>query len=150
MADEEVQKIISNGEREVGFTFDPKASELTVSIARGSPYVASLLCHHASQSALLDSRIVVATADVTFAVEQVHAEFQVRIGKALVNRVSMLVDQGHGEHLDIAARAVISAEGPIGVKDIQKNSDLDAKAAERMISALMDAGILSLADDDAS
>lgn len=148
MSDEEVQKVISNGEREIGFTFDTAASELIIGVSRGSPYVANLLCHHASQSALNDSRIVVSVSDVAYAVEQVYMEFRVRIGKPVTMRVKILIDRGHGADLDWAAHAALSAEGPIGVQDLLRYSDYDAKSAEKLLVSLSEAGILTATDED--
>ena len=80
-------KIVSNGEREVGFTFEPAASELVTAVSRGSPYIANLLAHHAGQSALGADRVTVLAADVAASVDQTCMEFEGRIGKGTRSRL---------------------------------------------------------------
>lgn len=148
MTDEEILEIVANGEREVGMSFEPAASELIVAVSRGSPYVANLLGHHSGQYALQDSRATVTSADVALAVDQVQVEFQARLGKAISTRLRTLVDLGHGEDLDIAARTALSAEGAFGIREMLQFNDVDAAKAGRILERLVDDGLLVLADED--
>ena len=50
MSDAEVLQIVANGEREASVTFDTHAGAYVVALASGSPYIASLLCHHAGHA----------------------------------------------------------------------------------------------------
>jgi hypothetical protein len=150
MTDEEILQIVGKGEQEIGLRFEPGANELIVAVSRGSPYVANLLCHHAGHSALNDERMTVFTSDVASAVGLIQIEFQARIGKSNVARVRGLVDQGHGEDLDIAARTALSAEGLFGVKEIQQFNDVDVASAGRIIDHLLADGILVIAEEDES
>ena len=47
MSDDEVRQMVARGERVSGITYDAAAQDLVVRIARGWPYIAVLVCHHA-------------------------------------------------------------------------------------------------------
>ena len=147
MSSEEIQQIVANGEREVGFTFEPSATELVVAVSRGSPYVANLLCHHAGQECLGDGRVIVATADVALAVDRVQDEFQSQLSKPVASRLRAMIDKGYGADLDIAARTMLSAESAIGVIELRAHNDLDEAQAEAILKHLVAGEILVLADE---
>jgi Cdc6-like AAA superfamily ATPase len=148
MSDAEVMKIVNNGEREVGFSFEPAASDLVIAVARGSPYIANLLCHHAGQTALEEGRTTVLTSDVVGAVGLAQSDFRGRIAKAVQAQVARLTEQGHGEDLDFAARTSLSADGPFGVSEVQEYNQIDAATATQALDRLCDAGVLTLAEED--
>lgn len=148
MPDREVLSIVSNGEREVGFAFEPAARDLVVAVSRGSPYIANLLCHHAGYAALEDGRTTVMSNDVAVAVDRADIEFQSRIPKALQSQLRRLVDQGHGMDLDIAARTALSSAGSFSVAEVQEYNQVDTATAERALKRLADEGLLVLSDDD--
>jgi Cdc6-like AAA superfamily ATPase len=99
MADAEVTALIENGSRMSGVKFDPKAIDLVVSAARGSPYLTNLLCHVGGMLALDDGRLQVQLDDVVRALEDVIEDFRRRIPQQLVS------------HLDQAAIG-LDAAGP--------------------------------------
>jgi hypothetical protein len=148
MSDAEVMKIVNNGEREVGFSFEPAASDLVIAVARGSPYIANLLCHHAGQTALEEGRTTVLTNDVVGAVGLAQSDFRGRIAKSVQAQVARMVDQGHGDDLDYAARTSLSADGAFGVTEMQEYNQVDAATATQALDRLCDAGILMLAEED--
>ena len=75
----EVRQLVVNGEEASGVNFESAAIGLIVSIANGLPYLASLLCHHASHLAIEQGRMTVKTADVAAAVSEALHEFESRI-----------------------------------------------------------------------
>ena len=148
MTDVEVTKIVGNGEREVGISFEPAATDLVIAVARGSPYIASLLCHHAGQAALDEGRTTVLTSDVVSAVALAQSDFRGRIAKSVQAQVARMTEQGHAEDLDIAARTSLSADGPFGVADVQEYNQVDAATARQALERLCDAGLLITSDED--
>lgn len=87
MADAEVTALIENGSRMSGVKFDPRAIELVVSAARGSPYLTNLLCHVGGMLALDDGRVAVQLEDVVRALEDVIEDFRRRIPQQLVSHL---------------------------------------------------------------
>jgi hypothetical protein len=148
MPDTEVLQIVSNGEREAGLTFDPAASASVVAVSLGSPYIASLLCHHAGHAALDEGRSTVLPRDVSGAVDRAVAEFQARIAKPLQARIRALMEHGSGEALATAARAALSGDGSFGVGELQAFGDVDAKRAQQVLQLLASEKILVADDDD--
>lgn len=148
MTDDEVLSIISNGEREAGLTFDPAASASIAAVSLGSPYIASLLCHHAGHAALDEGRATVIPRDVSASVSRAVAEFQARIAKPVQARVKTLIEQGSGEALATAARAALSGDGSFGASELQAYGDVDAKRAQQVIQLLASENILTPDDED--
>jgi Cdc6-like AAA superfamily ATPase len=148
MTDAEILKIVANGEREVGFTFEPAASDLVVAVSRGSPYIANLLCHHAGQTALDEGRSTVLTSDLVDAVGQTQADFRGRIGKSIQNQIARIAELGQGDDLDVAARTSLSADGPFTVADVQEHNQVDAKTATDALERLCAAGVLMVNEED--
>jgi energy-coupling factor transporter ATP-binding protein EcfA2 len=146
MSDAEVLQLVSYGERESGMTFDPAAAHLVVSIAQGSPYLASLLSHHAAHAAVDVGRATVLPEDMASAVEQAVAEFQSRIGRPTQALVQRLAAQGKAEDMAYAARAAFSSDGAFSPEDLQADGSVDAKRARSIIESLTAAGLLSAAD----
>jgi Cdc6-like AAA superfamily ATPase len=150
MTDGEVLQIVANGEREAGFSFEPPARDFVVEIARGSPYIANLLCHHAGHSALDQGRGVINATDVWSAVDRTVLEFQSRIGKPALAHVRRLFEQGQGEALALAARASLSGDDAFSVADLQAASGLDERKAAHLVTFLSSEGLLAGAEEEAS
>ena len=148
MADSEILQIVANGEREAGFSFDPSASAFVVAVARGSPYIASLLCHHAGHAALDQGRATVLACDVSNAVERAVLEFQGRIAKPVQSHIRRLFVQGHGEAMAIAARAALSTDGNFDVSDLTAVDDVDARKAKHILDLLFAENLLVILDED--
>jgi hypothetical protein len=148
MTDTEVLQIISNGEREVGFTFEASARELIVAISRGSPYLANILCHHAAQSAFDESRNTVRASDVAAAISRTQEEFEARIGRSLQHHIRRVIEQGSSELLDHAAAVALSTDGTITARDLQGMEQLDLAKATRLLDRLAAEGLLVLIPDE--
>lgn len=148
MSDTEVVGIVSNGEAELGITFDTQGRDLVVAVSRGSPYIANLLCHHAVQAALDHERLIVTADDVIEAVDRTRRDFESRIGKGLQLRIDRLLDQGHAPELDLASRTSLSADGPFTALDMQAINQVDAAAAAKAVELMMRERLLRAYEDD--
>ncbi len=148
MSEHEVLQIVSNGEREADLTFEPDASASVVTVARGSPYLANLLCHHASHSALDDNRNKVMPVDVTRAVGFAVNEFEARVPKPARAHVRRLFDQGRAETMALASRAALANDGVFTAVDLTTANDVTARKAEEIIAALFADGLIKVAYPD--
>lgn len=147
MSDTEVLEIIANGERETELKFDPDASASVVTVARGSPYLASLLCHHASHSAVDEGRTTVLPNDVARAVALAVDEFEARIPKPSLAHVHRLLEQGRAEAMALAARTSLANDGACSASDMAAAGELTARRAEEVIDLLSAENLLRPAPD---
>jgi hypothetical protein len=119
MNDDEILALVSNGERSSGLVFEPAARDAVVAVANGSPYIASLLCHHAGLIALDASRLVVNGDDAAGAVKQALIEFESRIAKPAVTQVGRLLEEGGGPALATIAGVALRGGGDFDLSDLQ-------------------------------
>jgi Cdc6-like AAA superfamily ATPase len=148
MTDAEILLLVANGEREAGLTFDTHASAFVVAVASGSPYIASLLCHHAGHVALDQGRSTVLSSDVSSAVERALTEFRGRIAKPAQAHIRRLFEQGRGEAMAMAARSSLASDGAFTVSDLQALNSVDARKAQAVVDQLSTDGLLRLVDAD--
>ncbi len=89
MSDVEVVALVENGSKMSGVKYEPRATELVVAAAKGSPYITNLLCHVSGMRALDDGRLIVDVDDVAKALEEVIDDFRRR----LPNELAIQLDQ---------------------------------------------------------
>lgn len=142
MSEAEVLQIIANGEREADLKFDPQASAFVVEVARGSPYIANLICHHAGHAALDAVRSTVIATDVAAAVDRTILEFQGRIATPAQQHVRRLFDQGRQDILAMTSRAALAADGVFDAADIEHTNHVTARKAQDAIEILTSERIL--------
>jgi Cdc6-like AAA superfamily ATPase len=147
MTDQEVLQIISNGEREANLIFDRAAGAFVVSVAQGSPYIASLLCHHAGRAALDVGRNTVVASDVASAIGSAADEFRGRIAKPAQAQIKRLFDSGQGEAMALAARAALAASGAFAMSDVQAAGEVTAVKAQRLIDQLIADRLLMVVEE---
>jgi Cdc6-like AAA superfamily ATPase len=148
MSEGEVLQIVANGEREASVTFDTHAGAYVVALASGSPYIASLLCHHAGHAALDQGRSTILANDISTAVDRAVDEFQGRIGKPAQAHVRRLFEQGRGEAMAMAARASLTSDGAFSAAEIKSVNGVDARKAQGVIDNLAADGLISQVDED--
>lgn len=148
LTDGEVLQIIANGEREAGFSFEPPARDFVVEIARGSPYIANLLCQHAAHAALDQGRSAVADVDIWAAVDQTVLEFESRIAKPSLARIHRLFEQGQGEALALAARVSLGSADTFSLAEFEETSGLEEREAAQLVANLSTEGLLAATDED--
>lgn len=136
MSEGEVMQIVANGEREADIKFDGAASAFVVEVARGSPYIANLICHHAGHAALDQGRSTVIPADVANAVDRAIQEFQGRIATPAQVQIRRLFEQGRQDALAMTARAALASDGVFDAVDVESANGVPAKKAEDAIHLL--------------
>ncbi|MBJ7409572.1 MAG: orc1/cdc6 family replication initiation protein [Phenylobacterium sp.] len=148
MSEAEVTQIVANGERETNLSFAPDATAFVVEVARGSPYIANLICHHAGHAALDQSRTTVLPADVGSAIDRAIAEFQGRIATPAQTHVRRLFDAGRQDALAMSARAALAADGVFDASDIEEASSVSTRKAQDAIDALCAERLLKPVNSD--
>jgi Cdc6-like AAA superfamily ATPase len=128
MTDDEIRNLVETGTRTSGLLFQPDAQHFVVSTACGSPYLASLICHHASLSAVDARRAEVLAEDVGQGITVAVDELRHRLPRTLQNQVNRLVAKGAGRALAVLAAASLSASG-----------DFDDRAIEQVASSTSEA-----------
>ncbi len=138
MSDTEIQTLVANGERASGLTFERAARDLTVAIAHGSPYLASLTCHHAGLVALDDGRMSVSAADVRGALDRALTEIESRLTRPMVQEVQSLFDAGHGAQLAAVAGVSLRMGGEFEFDDLKAEvGEADYAACKRLVEKLV-------------
>jgi Cdc6-like AAA superfamily ATPase len=128
MTEDEIRNLVETGTRTSGLMFEPNAQQLVISTACGSPYLASLICHHASLAALDGRRAEVLTEDVGQGIAVAVDELRHRLPRTLRSQVDRLVAKGAGRALAVLAAASLSASG-----------DFDDRAIEQVASSTSEA-----------
>jgi Cdc6-like AAA superfamily ATPase len=129
MSTDEILEMVEAGTRTTGVNFERDAQAYVVSAACGSPYLASLICHHAALAAIDNRRAEVNSEDVATGVAHAAAELRDRVPRALLNRVDRLIDKGAGRPLAILARSALSSGGEFTDARIAEAAATSAEAA---------------------
>jgi Cdc6-like AAA superfamily ATPase len=109
MDQDEVRQLVRIGEEATGITFEEEASQLITAVAFGSPYLASLLSHHAGLAAIDADRMQVDIEDVRHAIRQAGEELGGRI--SLLPRMQIDQAAADGKLVGLAALAGASLLG---------------------------------------
>jgi Cdc6-like AAA superfamily ATPase len=128
MNNQEVEELVRNGEEASGITVTPAAREHIVQISAGSPYIASLVCHHAALEALDDGRLDVSPADLSVALDQALAELATRLSKTALDQINNIKSESSSELLSLIAAAALNGGGEFDLAMIEPIAG-SAKAA---------------------
>jgi hypothetical protein len=144
MTEDEIRQMVARGEKASGLSFDPAAQSLVVRTARGWPYIAVLLCHHAGLHALDVGRDLVLEDDVAAAIAIAISEVRARMRKRVAQQVDRLLEEGAGKPLMTLAGASLAAGGEFGPSDIASIASKTAEAtdAKRVAEHLADDQVL--------
>jgi Cdc6-like AAA superfamily ATPase len=150
MTAEEIEELVTNGERKSGVKMTPAARQHIVAIASGSPYIASLMCHHAALDALDAKRLDVAPADVASALHQALGELGTRISKNTLDQMTRLADESGTELLSVIAAASLAGGGEFDAALIESKAGSAAKATlcKSFAAQLASRGMLIAVRDD--
>jgi Cdc6-like AAA superfamily ATPase len=118
MTASEVRQLVVNGEEASGVNFESSAIGLVVAIAGGLPYLASLLCHHASHLAIEQGRMTVKVPDVTEAVSEALQEFESRTAKRSRVQIAACLRDIPLEAMSTLASAAQATGGRFNLDDI--------------------------------
>jgi Cdc6-like AAA superfamily ATPase len=150
MTAEEIGELVNNGERTSGITVTPAARDHIVAISSGSPYIASLLCHHAALDAIDDQRLDVVPSDVASALEQALSELGTRISKNTMGQVHRLVNESGTDLLALIASASLAGGGEFDAAMLEAKAGTATRAArcKSIVAELASQHILILERDD--
>lgn len=144
MTEDEIRQLVGTGEKASGLQFDPDAQEMIVTLTRGWPYIASLLCHHSGLQAIEAGRATVTPGDVSAAVDDALIELRARMGKSVLTQLDRLLSENVGKLLSVLAGASLAAGGDFDTHDIddaaQKPSE--GTAARRLAEQLASEKVL--------
>jgi Cdc6-like AAA superfamily ATPase len=118
MSSNEIRQLVVNGEEASGINFESAAIGLIVSIASGLPYLASLLCHHASHLAIEQGRMTVKLADVGAAVKEALHEFESRTAKRSRVQIAACLREVSLELLGVISSAAQYTGGWFNLDDL--------------------------------
>lgn len=143
----EVQSLVSIGEQYAGVQFDTHVPDLVYALSNGTPYLARLICHHASNIALDDERTLITKADVEDCLERMAEEAEGRLEVATSKRVRKLDVVKNREVLGTIARVASTPNGWFSANDFAKNpahaDHLDA-AIKLIESNLVKIGLIEM------
>jgi hypothetical protein len=120
-----------------------------VFVAHGSPYLASLLSHHAGLAALDENRTTVVVEDVTIGIDRALDELRGRISKSSQLQIDQGVSEGMRNILGLLAGAALFAGGRFSAGDIDAlyTNPADAAKCKGLISNLAAHKVLVEASD---
>jgi Cdc6-like AAA superfamily ATPase len=128
MTPEEVRDLVDTGTRTSGLLFAADATKFVEHAACGSPYLAALICHHASLGAVDAKRAEVVVTDVRAGVAQATTDLRDRIPRAVQRQVNRLLEKGAARPLAVLAAASMAAAGDFDDRDIEKASQTTSEA----------------------
>lgn len=149
MSADEVREIVENGEKAAGVSFTPPARDMCVWLAHGSPYLASLICHHSALSSVDAERTQVTPTDVGAGVEQAASELYDRLPRRIQTQVDRLIERGGSRLLSVLADASLSSSGEFDDAAIgaATSASVEAAQARRLAEELSASGELMRRDE---
>lgn len=140
----EIRQLVRTGGELCGLNFEEEAEDAVVSAAHGSPYLATLLGHHAALTALDDQRTRVGRSDVLTAIGAAILEFQGRMS----GRARVLLRKYAGSektpYLGIVAGVSLLSNGFFRMEDLWASTvnAENARRCEEAVAELIGAGLL--------
>lgn len=141
----EIGLLVSNGGELCGLAFEDSARKAIVSAAHGSPYLATLLGHHAGLSALDEERVRVSDPDVLSAMTSAAREFEGRMSGHARSQLKSYVRSDKLSTLGLMAGASLLSNGYFRKEDL-RSSILGTESvhqSEEMIAELVKVGLLT-------
>ena len=140
----EIRMLIRNGGELCGLSFDESAEDAVVSAAHGSPYLATLLGHHAGLCALDGMRARVGGADVLTAIATAAQEFHGRFSGRARGQLKQYGSSEKSSLLGVVAGVSLLSNGSFRIEDLWAStlgSD-SRRQYEVIIADLVRAGLL--------
>ncbi|MCT2398403.1 AAA family ATPase [Novosphingobium mangrovi (ex Huang et al. 2023)] len=146
---EETRELIAIGEEASGMPFNDKAADLITTIAKGSPYLASLLGQHAAIEAVERDAKEVDASDVAAGVRIAADEIEQRISERTVKAVKRAFAEGNSVDLGTIACLAMANGGRLETRGSGLASD-NGRECERIVRdiALADDLVVPLGDPD--
>src|SRR3546814_12283553 len=105
MDDSEVDEMLQIGSDESGLGFSDAARQRIRTIANGSPYIATLLAHHAGMRAIDEEVLEISSAHVAAAIREALRELESRIGRVVLACVARMGSIREERNISLAAGA---------------------------------------------
>lgn len=125
----ELTAMVKIGEAAAGVKFDRRCIQTIDLLCNGSPYLARLLCHHASMSALDQRRMTIRLKDIFAALDQIVEEAESRLGPRTQGVLAQVFSEGDYSVLAAIARGSGTPDGWFSVEDVRPYLD-DPKRAD--------------------
>jgi len=140
----EIRQLVRNGGELCGLNFDEEAEDAVVSAAHGSPYLATLIGHHASLHSLDDQRVHVGRADVMSAIDAAILEFQGRMSGRSRALLKKYIGSQWTPYMGIVAGVSLLSNGAFRMDDLWASTvnAENARHCEEAIAELMKVGLL--------
>ena len=140
----EIRQLIKNGGELCGLNFEDEAEDAVVSAAHGSPYLATLLGHHAGLNALDDQRVRVGSADVLSAIGAAILEFQGRMSGRVRSQLKKYTGADSMPYMGIVAGVSLLSNGTFRMEDLWAatvNAE-NTRRSEEAVAELTRTGLL--------
>ena len=114
----EIRALIRNGSQMCGLSFDEASESAIVSTAHGSPYIATLLGHHAAMNAIDGQRVRVGVPDVVSAIAAAAVEFYGRMSGKIRSQLKHYATEDRLGFLGRAAGVSLLSNGAFRLEDL--------------------------------
>jgi hypothetical protein len=150
MSDQEIGELVDNGQEASGLTFDGGAKQSIVSIANGSPYLASLLSQHAGLSAIERESLTVTVDDTLTALAEALSELEGRMTRRAQIKIEAALRDGSGWVLGQLAGVAQHCGGEFTAEDVGvAKGGVSGMRIQSFVDALAEEGVLfSLRQDE--
>ena len=140
----EIRALIRNGAQLCGLSFDEAAESAIVYTAHGSPYLATLLGHHAGMNAIDAQRARVGASDVIAAIAAATNEFYGRMSGRVRNLLKHYTSEDLVGFLGMIAGVSLLSNGWFRLEDLWAGaaSRGGAERAESVVADLVGIGLL--------
>jgi hypothetical protein len=140
----EIRALIRNGGQMCGLSFDEASENAIVSTAHGSPYLATLLGHHAGMNAIDGQRVRVGVPDVTAAITAAAGEFYGRMSGKMRDQLKHYIGDSPVDLLGNVAGVSLLSNGTFRSEDLWAGAAGlgGAERAESVVADLVRVGLL--------
>ncbi len=140
----EIRALIRNGGQMCGLSFDEVSEGAIVSTAHGSPYLATLLGHHAAMNAIDGQRVRVGISDVISAIAAAAVEFYGRMSGKTRSQLKHDATEDRLGFLGLVAGVSLLSNGAFRLEDLWNGGPVTggAERGEAQMSDLVRTGLL--------
>ena len=140
----EIRALIRNGGQMCGLSFDEASEGAIVSTAHGSPYLATLLGHHAAMNAIDGQRVRVGISDVISAIAAAAVEFYGRMSGEARSQLKHYATEERVGFLGRVAGVSLLSNGAFRLEDLWAGSGGtgSAERSDAQVADLVRNGLL--------
>lgn len=140
----EIKALVRNGGQACGLSFDEASEAAIVSTAHGSPYLATLLGHHAAMNAIDGHRVRVGVPDVISAISAAALEFYGRMSGRARNQLKYYPTEDRADVVGLVAGVSLLSNGSFRLEDlwVRPTGNGAPEKAESLVADLVHVGLL--------